>query len=123
MMPVSVFIFLAATVAITLSLERTLGRPIPRLPNSLPVKRNRAFAGVLICMAVFFFLALRTMLQMTLCSDCERPYAWQSPGAVLVDSIMALAFSSAIGWIVFATLWIISSSWRFLARFKAIQSR
>ena len=123
MFVVSAITVLSASVAAVMSIERTLGRPIPKLPDTLPVKRNRAFGVVLICMAVGF-LALGGMLQMTVCSDCERPYAWQSPVTVLVFSIIALAFSSVIGWILFAALWVASSSWRFVSRLKpGIESR
>ena len=57
-LPISAFIVLAAVIAVTMSLERTLGRPIPNLPESLPVRRNRAYIGVLICMAAGFYVTL-----------------------------------------------------------------
>jgi hypothetical protein len=58
MVPVSAFIVLAAAIAVIMSRERTLGRPIPNLPDSLPVRRNRAFTAVLVCMVVGFCVVL-----------------------------------------------------------------
>ena len=77
MVPVSGFILLAAVIAVTMSLERTLGRPIPNLPDSLPVRRNRAYIGVLIFMAIGFYIALAGILQKPWCYDgCPSPYSW-----------------------------------------------
>jgi hypothetical protein len=120
MVPVYAFIVLAAAIAVIMSLERVLGRPIPKLHSSLPVRRNRAFAMVLICMAASLALPISMMFDKVtfdkvIPSDCEYPCGWQTPLAILDFCIMALAFSGAIGWIVFAALWVTSKGWRLIA--------
>jgi hypothetical protein len=118
MVPVSAFVILAAVIAVIMSLERTLGRPIPKLRESLPVRRNRGYIGVLICMALSFYIALAGILQKPWCYDgCPSPYSWSNVVAILEFSIIALAVSASIGWIVFATLSITSASWRIISRY------
>ena len=114
---VSAFIMLAAIIAITMSLERMLGRPIPKLRDSLPARRNRAFTAVLVSMAAGFTLALSVLLRMPICDHCKQQYAWESPAAIAEFSLIALAYSGAIGWIVFAALWLTSESWRLISRY------
>jgi len=78
-LPTSAFIVLAAVIAVTMSLERTLGRPIPNLPESLPVRRNRTYIGVLICMVIGFYVTLAGILQEPWCYDgCPSPYSWSN---------------------------------------------
>jgi hypothetical protein len=115
--PVFAFIVLAATLAIIMSLERILGRPIPNLRGSCPVRRNRAFAFVLVCMAASLCLVLPLILQVSVCSDCDYPFAWHHPLVIAEFSIMALAFSGVIGWIVFAALSIVSASSRIIRHY------
>ena len=117
MVPVSAFIVLATVVAVIMSLERMLGRPIPKLRNSLPVRRNRAFALVLVSMIASFALALPRLLEMPICDHCKEPYAWQSPLAIVEFSIIALAFSGAVRWIVYTALWVTSQGWRLISRY------
>lgn len=120
MVAVYAFIALAATIAVIMSLERVLGRPIPKLRNSLPVPRNRAFAFVPIFMAASFALVILMMfdkvtLDKITPSDSDSS-AWQTPLAILYISVVALAFSGAIGWIIFAALWVANKGWRLIAR-------
>jgi len=115
MVPVCGFIVLAAALATIMSLERTLGRPIPQLRDSLPVPRNRAFAAVIVCMVVSFFLTLRVISEKV--AFWTNAHAWQDLIELAEYSILALAFSGAIGWIVFAALSIASASWRIICRY------
>jgi hypothetical protein len=117
MVPVVAFIFLAVTLAFIISLERTLGRPIPKLRDSLPVPRNRSFAAVPVCMAVSFFLIVRAISQSEKLAVWTHEHTWQNIIAMLALSLIALAASGVIGWIVFAALWVTSSSWRFIFRY------
>jgi hypothetical protein len=115
--PVSAFIVLAAVIAVIMSLERILGQPIPNLRNSLPVRRNRAFCLVLFSMAISFVLVLLKILEQPMCYDCAQDNRWKSPLAIVESSIIAMAFSGALGWIVYAALWVTSQGWRMLSRY------
>jgi len=122
MVPVYIFIVFAAAIAVIMSLERVLGRPIPKLQNSLTVRRNRAFAIVPISMAASFAVALSMMFDRVtfdklMPSDCAYPCVWLTPLAILRISLMVLAFSGAIGWLFFAALWVTSKGWRLVARY------
>jgi len=121
MVAVYVFIVLAAAIAVIMSLERVLGRPIPKLRDSLPVRRNRAFAFVPIFMAASFAMAIFVMFDKAtfdkITPSDSNPSAWQTPLAILYISVLALAFSGAIGWIIFAALWVMNRSWHLIARY------
>ncbi|MDP8980154.1 MAG: hypothetical protein M3O35_06150 [Acidobacteriota bacterium] len=111
------FIVLASACAVIASLERILGRPIPRLRYSRPVRRNRAFAAVLFAMAWVYPWMLIAMLRMQVCSHCTYSRGWQNPAWILESAVMALGFSSVVGWMVYAVVWIASSSLRLVARY------
>jgi hypothetical protein len=101
------FIVFAGVLVVIMSLERILGRPIPPLRDSLPVIRNRAFSVVLIAMAASFYVVLSAILARPVCYDgCGYSYAELS--------ILAFSSSAAIGWVVFAVLWIGSVSERII---------
>lgn len=113
MVTIYAFIVLAAAIAVIMSLERVLGRPIPKLQNSPMVRRNRAFTVVPISMVTSFAFAFFTIFDLNIMTSSDTdPSAWQTPLAILYISILALAFSGAIGWIIFATLWVTSKGWR-----------
>ncbi len=121
MVPVSAFIVLAAAVAVIMSLERILGRPIPKLQTSLPVRRNRAFAIVPISMTASLALLIYRMsdkvtLDKATPSDCDN-CAWQTLLGMFSFFLLALALSGAIGWIVYAALWVTSQGWRLISRY------
>jgi hypothetical protein len=118
MAPVSAIIVVAAVLAIIISLERTLGRPIPILRNSLPVKRNRGYFVVLVAMGASFYVVLSAFLTRPICYDgCGYSYAWENPLKLLEVSIMALAFSGGTGWVVFALLSAASASGQIMRRY------
>jgi len=120
MVAVFAFIVLAAAIAVIMSLERVLGRPIPKLRDSLPVRRNRAFAIVPISMTASLALLISQMFdKVTIdkatpsdCADC----AWQTLLGMFGFFLLALALSGAIGWIVYAALWATNKGWRLIAR-------
>ena len=107
---------LGAVCAIIASLERILGRPIPRLRYSRPVRKNRAFAIVPLVMVMVFSWALFAFLRMQVCDHCTYPYAWQRATAIIGSLVMAFGLSGAVGWIVFAVVLIASLSMRLAAR-------
>jgi hypothetical protein len=111
------FIVFASALAVIVSLERVLGRPIPRLRDSHPVRRNRAFSTVLFAMAWVFPWMLIAMLRLQVCSHCTYRYGWQNPVWVVESTIMAMGFSGAVGWIVYAVVWVASSSVRLVSRY------
>lgn len=47
------------------------------------------------------------------CDDC----AWQTLLGMFGFLVLALALSGAIGWIVYAALWVTSQGWRLLCRY------
>ena len=118
MAPVSAFIVLAAALAIIISLERALGRPIPKLRDSLPVERNRSYFAVIVCTVVSFVLVMCFMSQsdkVGMWKDTRR--LWQNLSAVLQCSILVLALSGTIGWVVFALISAVSASGRIIRRY------
>ena len=118
MVTIYAFIVLAAAIAVIMSLERVLGRPIPKLQNSPMVRHNRAFTVVPISMVTSFAFAFFTIFDLNIMTSSDTdPSAWQTPLAILYISILALAFSGAIGWIIFAALWVTSKGWRLMARY------
>jgi len=117
MAPVSCIIVLATVLEIVISLERALGRPIPRLRDSLPVERNRGYFVVLVVMVASFYVVLSAFLARPICYDgCGYSYAWENPLKLLEVSIMALAFSGGAGWVFFALLSAASASGRIIRR-------
>ncbi len=116
MLPISAIVLVASVCVVTMSLERILGRPIPNLQGSQPIRMNRAFTAVPVMMVVVFSWTLRGILYKDICSDCAYPYAWQRPVRLMEDSFVALAFSSAAGWIIFAGLLTVSSGLRLIWR-------
>jgi hypothetical protein len=98
------FFTFAATLAVIASLERTLGRPLPRLRYSRMVPKNRVFWTVPVLMAAAITWLLPKVFAMPACSHCSKPYVWQHPNLAGGSSIFVLAFSGAVGWIVYYLL-------------------
>jgi hypothetical protein len=98
------FMTFASACAVMASLERLLGRPIPRFARSRAVRQNRAFAAVLIAMVMAFSLLLNSLLHVVVCSHCSKPYAWQYSTWIFFDAVVAFCFNVGVGWIVFAIL-------------------
>jgi hypothetical protein len=111
------FIVFASALVVIVSLERILGRAIPRLRQSRPVRQNRAFAAVLFAMVWVFPWMLLSMLRLQVCSHCTYRYGWENPVWVVESTIMAVGFSGAVGWMVYAVVWIASSSLRLVSRY------
>lgn len=90
-------IVLGSLCAVIASLERILGRPIPRFRYSRPVRKNRVFVAVPVSMAVVFSVILSLMLPARCyhCSDAQ----W-----IMQSSGVAIGFSGIVGWLVFAVL-------------------
>jgi hypothetical protein len=98
------FIAFAATLAVIASLERTLGRPLPRLRYSRMVPKNRVFWAVPVLMAAVIVWLLPKFFAMPACSHCLKPYVWQHPYQAVGFSMFVLGFSGAVGWIVYYLL-------------------
>jgi len=111
MFVVSAITVLSASVAAVMSIERTLGRPIPQLRNSSSVRRNRTFALVLICMTLTFFWFLGEIWDSKV-GPMAQEGTLRKVFAIWADLTFSLAFSTALGWFVFAGIWISSASWR-----------
>ena len=94
MAPISaVIVWLIAVLAIVISLERTLGRPIPKLRGSPPIKHNhRSYFVVLVAMAESsFYVVLSAILARPVCYDgCGYSYASENPLKFVEASIIAL---------------------------------
>jgi lysylphosphatidylglycerol synthetase-like protein (DUF2156 family) len=103
------FIALASACAVVAGLERILGRPIPRLRHSPPIRRNRAFVAVPAVMIVVFSWLLYGMLREPGCSDC-------TPGWRIYFTSEAFGFSGAVGWVVFALILVAIWIFRFASR-------
>jgi hypothetical protein len=110
------FIVFGAACAVIASLERILGRPIPRLRYSRPILKNRTFVIVPVVMAAVFLWMLSNVLPMRICSHCTPEYAWQSLPAIMIGAIFAFGLSGIAGWIAFAVILIASFSLRLIAR-------
>jgi hypothetical protein len=123
MMAIFVFIIVASSCAVIAGLERILGRPIPQLRFSPRVRRNRIFAAVLICMSVVFLLLFVGLLRSRICSHCDRPFGWQSPGWTLEALVLAFGFSGATGWIIFGVLCIVDYVFHLVTRRFGIKPR
>ena len=80
----------AVACAIVASAERIRGTPIPRFRNSKQLKKQRAYIAVPVGMGVAFTASL--------------PLNWHFFPFTL---IFALATAGALGWIVFAVLWVV----------------
>jgi hypothetical protein len=102
----AVFFALAAVLAIIASLERILGRPIPRLRHSRAVSKNRTFWAVPILMVAVTTRLWFRDLTMIACSHCSPPYVWQHPRLAALSLMVTLGFSGAVGWIVYFLLLI-----------------
>jgi uncharacterized membrane protein len=116
MTAIFVFIVFASSCAVIAGLERILGRPIPQLRFSRPVRRNRIFAAVPICMCLVFLSLFIVLLRTRTCSHCERPYGWQTPGWILEAFVLSVGFSGAIGWVIFAVLGIVDYAFHLVSR-------
>jgi hypothetical protein len=68
-------------------------------------------------MAWVFSWILCKLWSMPPCSDCTYRHGWEDPVWVMGSTVMALGFSGALGWIVYAVVWmyhfrIMSASYR-----------
>src|ERR1039457_1084836 len=88
MAPVSAFIVLAAVLAIVISLERTLGRPIPKLRESRPLQRKRGYSAVVVCMVASFSLVIYAMSQSEKVGMWTHAIDWENMVALLECSIL-----------------------------------
>ena len=93
------FFTLAAILAVIASLERILGRPIPRLRDSRSVTKNRAFWAVPILMAAVSAWLWSKVVTMTACSHCSQTHR-----AARSVMLVVLGFGGAVGWIVYYLL-------------------
>ena len=109
-------IVLALVCAVVASLQRILGRSIPRFRHSPPVPRNRVYYAVPITMAIGFSWLLLILLRTQVCAHCTYTYAWESPLWFGQSFILALGFSGVLGWIVFAAILITNSIFRLISR-------
>ena len=107
---------LSSALALVASLQRILGRSIPRLRYSPPVPRNRAYYAVPITMTIGFSCLLLILLRSQVCAHCNYTYAWQNPVYTVQSFILALGFSGVVGWIVFAGILISNSIFRLISR-------
>jgi len=99
-----VFFLFASVCAVIASLERILARPIPQLRHSRAIRRNRLFWVVPISMtAVIAWLSRRTF-DVTVCSHCNEPYAWQHFDSTIWLAALLTGFGGAVGWIVYFVL-------------------
>lgn len=91
---VAVLMLLLSAGPVWASLERILGRSIPRLRYSPAVKRNRVYVAVPVVMGVCW-VAVGEMCVMSGGSDGDwRAWCWW----------FGLGCSAAVGWLVFAGL-------------------
>ena len=98
------FFTFAATLAVLASLERTLGRPLPRLRYSRMVPKSRVFWTVPVLMTAVIIWLLAKPFAMPACSHCSKPYVWQQPYLALGSPMFVLGLSGAVGWIVYYLL-------------------
>ena len=98
------FFALAAMLAVIASLEKILGRPIPRLRHSRPVSKNRVFWAVPAMMAAVIVWLWPRLAMMIACSHCIQPHLWQQTDGIVEISIFVLGLSAAAGWIVYYLL-------------------
>jgi hypothetical protein len=116
MLPWAAFFALAATMAITASLERILGRPVPRLRYSRAVSKNRLFWAVPVLMAAIVVWLLPRALSMASCSRCSEFYVWKRLQGVASVSMLVFGVSGAAGWIVYYSLLLSVSITRLFLR-------
>jgi hypothetical protein len=114
------FFALAAILAMIASLERILGRPIPRLRNSRPVPKNRAFWAVPILMAAVIAWFWPRVVTMIVCSHCSQPHLWQQTHWVAWSSMFVFGFSGAVGWIVYFLLLLCALVVRLILRLTRV---
>jgi hypothetical protein len=117
MAPVSAFIVLAGVLAIVISLERTLGRSIPKLHDGPPVERNRGYSAVIVCMLVSFLLVMYAMSPSEKVGMWTHAHLQQDLVALLQCSILVLVLSGAIGWVVFAMISTASATRRIIRQY------
>src|SRR5436309_1166469 len=103
-LPIGALLLFASMCAVVASLERILGRPIPKLRHSRAIRRNRLFWMVPISMATVIVWILPRTFAMNVCSHCSKPYAWQHLDSATWISILLTAFGGAVGWIVYFVL-------------------
>jgi hypothetical protein len=116
MLPWAAFFALAATMAIIASLERILGRPVPRLRYSRAVSKNRLFWAVPVLMGAIVVWLLPRALSMASCSHCSEPYVWKHSQGVASVSMLVFGVSGAAGWIVYYSLLLSVSITRLFLR-------
>jgi hypothetical protein len=96
LLSIGMFLFFASICAVIASLERILGRPIPKLRHSRAIRRNRLFWMVPISMAAVIGWILHKTFAM--------PSAWQNLGYATSISMFLIAVAGAVGWIVYFVL-------------------
>jgi hypothetical protein len=94
------------------SLERTWGRPIPRLKYSKPLRRQRFFCIVPVLMVVVWIGMMGLLLQTRTCSHCPAPYVRQNPVQIVEASVVATAFAGGSGFALFVIVWLFYAAWR-----------
>jgi hypothetical protein len=110
------FFSLAAILAVIASLERILGRSIPRLRNSRTISKSRLFWAVPILMAAVLAWVGTQVLTGIACSHCSPSYVWQHPQRAALSLMVALGFSGAAGWFVYFLLLLCTFAARLLSR-------
>lgn len=94
------------------SLERILGRPIPRFKYSKPVPKQRVFIVVPTFMIVALIGALIVLLPMRMCSQRPAPSAYQQFLMVIAFLVFAAGIAGSSGFVVFLIVWIGNVVWR-----------
>ena len=93
---------IGGTILVVLaSLERFMGRPIPRLKYSRPVRQQRVFFFVPMFMIVVLIGSLAMLLPMRVCSHCPAPYAYQQFGVINVFLVSSRGIAGGVGFLVF----------------------
>ena len=93
------FFAVASILAIVASMERILGRPIPRLRYSRSVTKNRVFWAVPLLMAAAIVWFWTKVAAMPACSHCSQPQVWH--WSLMLE---VMGFGGAVGWIVYYLL-------------------
>jgi hypothetical protein len=108
-----IIVVISGTLLVAMaSLERTWGRPIPRLKYSKPVRRQRFFCTVPVLMVVVWIGMMGSLLQTRTCSHCPAPYVYQDFTQVVGASVVATAFAGGSGFALFVIVWLFCAAWR-----------
>ena len=101
---VAAFVALAAGLAVLASLERVLGRPIPRFAHSRAVGKNRLFLLAPAGMILAFTAVLIGLSRLLRCSHCADPYGPATIDEAVQMFIVSTAAGGVAGWVIYAAI-------------------